>query len=254
MANALLETGFNVVLHGRNETKIKCVARDMCTQFPARQIKFVVADASVLGSHKAVVAAVEEVIGTGGVLKILVNNVGGNTCCANTYTLFQELTTHELTSTMNLNAVFPTSLTKALLDWMAMEPSLIINIGSLAGLYGVPYCGLYSSCKSLNNSFSSALTGEMVLQGTGVEVVGVLVGEVNSPGNRLGNAGPLVLSTKTMAADILRVVGCGESLVAANWRHAISQMCVSWLPTWLRDRALRLEMHARRMEQDKQMH
>lgn len=78
-----------------------------------------------------------------------------------------------------MNARWPTQLTKALLPLLTdNSPSLIMNVGSMAGLWGLPYLSVYCASKAFNMLFSDALKQEIAAEGKrkDIEVIGIIVG------------------------------------------------------------------------------
>jgi short-subunit dehydrogenase len=147
---------------------------------------------------------------------------------------------------MTLNAIFPTLLTNALLPTIkANQPGLIINIGSYAGVHGFPWISIYSPSKAFNHTFSKALTKEMHVTNTDVEVLGILVGSVQSPGNPGETLNFMVLSTDEMAQSIIDRVGCGKELVAGNWRQCLGAESLKWFPDVIAGPILNAEMKKR---------
>ena len=75
--------------------------------------------------------------------KILVNNVGGVTTYPQ-YVSHSEISDAHIDNIMNVNARFPTHITRNLLPLLKENaPSLILNTGSVGGLVGVPFIVTY---------------------------------------------------------------------------------------------------------------
>lgn len=73
----LLERGFNIVLHGRNERKLQGVIDELRLQWPQRELKLLVLDASArLSDANEVSEKLQQLEHLE--LKVLINNVGGN--------------------------------------------------------------------------------------------------------------------------------------------------------------------------------
>ena len=127
-----------------------------------------------------------------------------------------------LTDLIDLNAVFPTLLTRALLPTMLRhQPALVLNVGSYAGEQAPPWLAAYAGSKAFNHAFSRALTREMRAESRDVEVLAVLVAQVSSGGNH-DELGFLVLSSEEMADAMLERVGCGREIVTGSWRHFVA--------------------------------
>ena len=73
----LLDRGFNVVLHGRNEDKLRRIVEELRLQWPQRDFKLLVIDASTAVKDstdiRLALRSLEHLE-----LKVLINNVGGN--------------------------------------------------------------------------------------------------------------------------------------------------------------------------------
>jgi 17beta-estradiol 17-dehydrogenase / very-long-chain 3-oxoacyl-CoA reductase len=230
LAQELLASGFNVIIHGRNPTKLADVKKGFESLFPNRQIEIVIADAGATGSEAEVVKAVGDRN-----LTVLVNNVGGtippNGHVGICYPL-EQLDWQNLEANMYMNAHFPAQLTRLLLPLLKRnQPSLIINIGSFSSWLGVPSLSIYSGAKGFINSWSTALAAE--LRGSAsskdVEVLLFQTGEVVSGGYPV-KEGLATPSSATYAKAMLHKVGCGRRGVCGWWVHSIQQFVIGSLP------------------------
>lgn len=223
----LCARGVNVIIHGRNQEKLQTVKKALLKSFPERKVEIVIADAARYDNGKAIDAIVEKAstLPDNGRLRILVNNVGGanaligkSICHA-----LEDTTVDEVDVQINVNARFPARLTTALLPLLTAkknEPTLVINMGSIAGEIALPYMVIYNAVKAFNHSFSRGLGEELRLQGYNVEVMGVISGPVDTAGapaaeTDAGNA----LQPREMAKTTLDKAGCGKPLMFSYWRH-----------------------------------
>ncbi|GAM88409.1 hypothetical protein ANO11243_064420 [Dothideomycetidae sp. 11243] len=229
---ALLQRGFNVIMHGRNKAKLERIVSDLQPRYSPLEIRFVIADASALQPDIAAIqAAVKSLPGK---LTILVNNVGG-TPFDPSFRALSDYPPEDADAVLNMNARFPVQLTRALLPiFYAATPALVMNIGSAVGELGMPFLTTYSASKSFNHRFNNALRGEMAALGIDVEVIGLLIGNVLSAGNRERDY--FTCTSAEVANEALNRVGCGSNLVWAWWRHAIGFGIVGILPVWIQDR------------------
>ncbi|KAJ7132523.1 putative short chain dehydrogenase/reductase [Mycena epipterygia] len=233
-ADELLASGFNVLIHGRNERKLIGIKQELERRFPRRAVDYVVADASEHDYPER--AIVEKVQRLPGKLTVLVNNVGG---VEKPFTLLAESPAAVVETCLNVNSRFPTQLTRALLPTMKRDsPALIINCGSLAGSAGLPYLAAYSGTKAFIFAFTQALKHEMVLDGVQIEVMGVSIANVQSGSNKV----PLSFGTISSAQGVLGKVGSGETLTYAHWSHALMITGALSLPEWLQGRIIQKEM------------
>ena len=136
LARELLAQGFNVFIHGRNETKLEGVKKSLLEQHPERSVDIIVADAADPNvDYDAIVKKANSVSGP---LTVLINCVGGITTNP-IYIPLDGLSGADIDTNIAINARFPTRLTSALLPTLKENsPSLIINAGSYAGVFGLP--------------------------------------------------------------------------------------------------------------------
>lgn len=210
VAEELLRRGFNVFLHGRNEKKLSDLRTKLLESHPSRKIELVVVDASHPNIDFA--AILSQVRAVDGKLTILVNNVGGMATYPQ-YLPLDESLPEDLDICMAINTHFPTLLIAALLpELKANKPSLILNCGSNAGEFGVPYLSTYSGTKAHMHALSTALRSELKAQGVrDVEAMGIVIGNTATAGNRTHMEGGTI-TAEECAKGMLDRVGC-ESLV-----------------------------------------
>ena len=95
---------------------------------------------------------------------------------------FKNHTTQEIGDAIDLYNRFSMQLTNALFTVLKKnEPSLVINIGSMAANLKMPYLAIYSATKSALMSLSANLRAEMRLESREIEILCILVGnKINS--------------------------------------------------------------------------
>jgi 17beta-estradiol 17-dehydrogenase / very-long-chain 3-oxoacyl-CoA reductase len=230
ISNELLSSGFNVLLHGRNEGKLQKTAMDLLQANPRRSVEYVVADANSAGEE--VIAAIitkASNLPNGGKLRVLVNNVG----MAPNLTVAESAGT-SIDEQINVNIRFPTQLTAALLPVISRNtPALILNIGSIVAAFHLPYLATYSGCKSFALSFSAGLSKELRAEGVDVEVLGFMVGATDTPGARVStmeDSVPNALTPKSVARACLNRVGCGRWMSSGAWGHFVVRKIGGLLP------------------------
>jgi 17beta-estradiol 17-dehydrogenase / very-long-chain 3-oxoacyl-CoA reductase len=230
ISNELLASGFNVLLHGRNEEKLQKTVTDLLKANPGRSIEYVVADASSAGEAEiAAIVAQASNLPNGGTLRVLVNNVG----------MAPNLTVAEsagasIDEQINVNIRFPTQLTAALLPVMTKStPALILNMGSIVAAFHLPYLVTYSSCKSFALTFSASLGKELQAEGHDVEVLGFIIGATDTPGARVStreDSVPNALTPNSVARACLDRVGCGKWWASGAWGHFLVHKIGCLLP------------------------
>ncbi|KAL8814203.1 MAG: hypothetical protein Q9223_006555 [Gallowayella weberi] len=234
-ARELASHGFNILLHGRNHTKLSTVRDILASEFPKVQFRTVIADASSPDYTTEIQRVVEAVQNLH--LTILINNVGGAAAIVPPVGIkaLEETTPSEIHGLINLNLSFPTQLTRSLLPLFAKitGPKLILNIGSLAAL-GSPYAAVYGAAKAFNHSWSKGLQAELQAERRGFKVLCIIVGTVTDVSHRKEAVSLFTPSSRTMAKALLQKVGCGRVEVVGYWRHAVQLFLSGWMPDeWL---------------------
>lgn len=233
LTKALLDRGFNIILHARNPEKLSRRTRELKAQYPNRQCIGIAADAvDVLPSVARLVSIAKEVQASGGSLTVLVNNVGGAGIFGTpTYSPLADTPLEVAVKQIELNATFPTILTRALLPvLMSNKTALVLNISSYAGVYGDPFISVYAATKAFNNIFSTSLAYEMRVLHPSLEVLGIILGGVRTPGNPDEKLGFASLAPGEAAENILARVGCGKGVCAASWRQCVLGESAKWMP------------------------
>lgn len=126
-------------------------------------------------SIKAAMAAIEQDVGH---LDMLINNAGFSQVGA-----VIDLTREDLRRQYETNVIAPVAMTRAALPLLRSAvavhgKALLVNVGSIVGLFTTPWAGAYSSSKAAVHALSDAL--RMELAPFGIRVVTVQPGGVRS--------------------------------------------------------------------------
>lgn len=225
IAQELATHGFNVILHGRNSEKLERKKIQLQGKYSTVQFRIAVLNASTATSQQMIdfVASID-----GLNLTILVNNVGGGA-------KIQPLecnTAEDLDFLINVNARFPTQLTRALLPKLARPdgPTLIMNIGSIADS-GVPYATVYGGSKAFNMAMSSSLAVEVKTERKNIEVLAIPVGRVTDVAHSKEPSSFFTPTARTMARACVDRVGCGRQVVVGYIGHAMQKFVIDLLPS-----------------------
>ncbi|PSN69568.1 short chain dehydrogenase [Corynespora cassiicola Philippines] len=229
-AEELCARGFNVVLHGRNESKLQAVKDEFLKQWPQREIKLLVLDAEVgARSPSALNSAVKQITNLN--LKVLINNVGGSGGLKPAWKAFHQRTAEETLKFIDLNTTFPTEITRTLLPQIIKnQPTLIMNIGSVTSEVPCAYGSVYSGTKAYIKAWSRSLSLEVKGEGHNVEVMGILVGSVSS-GSQPAPITFFCPTSRCMARYSLDKVGCGKDVLWGYWPHHLEFGVIMSLPT-----------------------
>jgi len=167
IALALSGAGVAVALVGRSREHLRAVADEIAVhRRPVHALVLDVTDAEALER------AVDEVAATLGRVSVLVNNAGiaESAPLARTDAALWE-------RHFRVNVTGPYALTRAVLPGMLEQRwGRVINVASLAGLYGAPYVTAYTASKHALVGFTRALAAEV--SGKGVTVNAICPGYV----------------------------------------------------------------------------
>lgn len=226
LAAELARNSFNVILHGRNPSKLENVVSTLRQQFSQREFRTAVLDASS-ATHRQIsdlVSSFDDIH-----LTILVNNVAGGQ-------IVQPLTNtspDQVDSSLNCNARLPAQLTRCLLPRFAAsrDRSLILNIGSAANTFA-PYASVYGGSKACNQDMSSCLNVEMVAENLAskIEILCISVAAVTEAAQNTAPVSLFTPAASMMATASLARVGCGRAIVVGYFWHAVQLAFLGWLP------------------------
>ncbi|WPH04987.1 short chain dehydrogenase [Acrodontium crateriforme] len=236
-AEELCQRGFNVVLHGRNQTKLQAVKTQLLEKWPQREIRILVLDALTgVRSAADLQEAANQLEDLN--LKILVNNIGGSGGLKPAWLPLAQRKPEDTSLFLDLNAAFPTEITRVLLPQLIRNgPALILSVGSVCGEVASPYASVYAGAKAYNKAWSRSLSLEMVAEGHNVEVLNILVGEVSS-GSQPQELNFFCPSSRRMAKASLDKVGCGKDVVWAYWPHQLQFGTILKLPRAIMNRMI----------------
>lgn len=259
----LAARGFNLVLHGRNPSKLARVSDELVAAFPDRQFRSLIADASAIACSSCQPLARPGGADAGAVdfdaiaasladinLTVLVNNAGGGIVNP-VYQFLQHCSDARLVANVNLNAVFPLLMQAHLLPQLLRNgPSLVLNVGSMAD-NGLPMLASYASSKKFGDTASRILSRELVLQRrhADLEVLSIRVGEVTATSYNSHPVSFFEPDAATMAAAALARVGCGRPSVVGYFPHALQQAAIDLAPSWAREKSM-LDVIRDRWRQD----
>lgn len=249
LAHEVARRGFNLVLHGRNQSKLETVKASIQKQHPTCKIIIVIGDASNTAGTQAAVAKIAETLrkSLDGPLTVLLNNCGGTQPLSKQFSTLAQMTPKEIDEVIALNATWHVQLTRALMPLLFAEegpdagatrrPALIMYTGSVAGVQPGPWLTTYSPAKAFGNAFMVALGREMRATAPWVECINILVGKVTDTAFFKKPETFFEPSSSTMAKAILDRVGCGRLNVVGYWTHAIQigalETMPEWMQTWL---------------------
>jgi 17beta-estradiol 17-dehydrogenase / very-long-chain 3-oxoacyl-CoA reductase len=224
LSRQLAERGFNIILHGRNESKLERCRKELAASFPNRHFRTVAVDASSFtdADIKRIVATAADIP-----LTILVNNVGGTAVLSSNFKHFEDYTSQEIDAVFSLNVTFPLKLTRAILPTFQAQhhPTLIMTCGSQSQI-GQAYVAGYSATKGALHTWSRSLAAEQYEAKTQVEVLEVIVGgtytqQLQKDPNM--KPGVFMPTAEVMARAALARVGHGHRFVVGYFGHWVQE-------------------------------
>lgn len=164
--------------------------------------------------------------GSGQVL--IINNSG-----TGAYGVFPEPSINAIEGVMALNMDAPVALTAALLPLVRERGGAIVNIASTAAFQPTPYLGVYGATKAFLLHWSLALNAE--LKGSRVRVLAVCPGPTRTGFFRAAGLADSsvrgsVQDPDAVAAESLRALALGRSLVVTGWPNKIGAVLAGLVP------------------------
>ncbi|KAI0471358.1 hypothetical protein F4859DRAFT_505188 [Xylaria cf. heliscus] len=271
LAFELAGYGFNIVLHGRNPSKLATVQDELRAIYPDTEVRIIVADASQCHRREAVdFDHIREQLADLH-LTVLINCAGAGPTPA--IGALETYRTDDILGNLCLNAAFPTLLTAALVPVLrgqhrqqqggstggAKRPrqrprprrALIINIGSVTD-DGFPLVSFYSAGKAATHALHKALAREAALDGwdTEVEIISHRVGAVTEVSHTQAPPTLFRPAARTIARAVLARTGCGRNSVVPYWPHALQQGLLALVPAQMLDGIINTAMREERRVQD----
>ena len=241
-ARVLAEKGFNVVLSSRREKELNECARELEREFGTKT-RVLVADAALNDEkqYDEMVGQLQELD-----LAVLVNNVGLNTPIP---TSLQDNTLTEIDRMIDINARFPTKLTRRLIPLLARRHDLpgqravIVNVSSISMTLPGALLAVYAATKAYNNIFSHSMSAE--LAPLGIDCLAVTPGYVLSKSNPIKQQAWNVVTAEYHAQSALSKIGYAYT-VNAVWSHSLMEIFSHIMPESVTGQIVRQKMEAER--------
>jgi len=224
----LARAGFNVALVSRTEAKLQQLAQHLKDTYSV-ETRYLSIDASSASQMTQNLERIKSLVADVP-LRVLVNNVGVNTKFP---TLFIDMTEEEIDSLIQVNVVFHTRITQALLPQLkkASGRCAIIDLSSIsATLPGAPFLSVYAASKAYISIFSRTLHYE--LSSRNIDVIAISPAFVASSMSGFKKTSLMVTSPTQTARDTFSKLG-KYAEVTPSWTHAIQRFVMSTAPASL---------------------
>ncbi|KAK8100818.1 short chain dehydrogenase [Apiospora kogelbergensis] len=248
IAQEMCSRGFNVVVHGRSETRLEGLAKALQAEYGVA-VKTLNLDASSAFSPesyaqtRATIADLELLD-----LRVLVNNVGTGHLPEG-FKPFEQQAAQDVSNVLDVNVTFMTHLTHALLPALKKgasgprDPSFVINAGSLADM-GLPYAAVYAGTKAYVRAFSLALDTELHAEGAHVHVIASIIGDTDSDGHRVG-VNLFTPSSRDMARMVVQSAAMSSGGPVLPYKlHALQEWLCALQPYWMLRAGMGIHMKA----------
>lgn len=228
LAEQLAEAGANLVLVARREELLNDLAAEL-EEHRQIQTRVIALDLTAPDAVSELMAQIQDLP-----VSVLINNAG----FAETGP-FESTEEQRLLNMLQLNVVFLTQMTRALLPRLLKEPqgARILNVGSLAGYMGVPQMAGYSATKAFVNHFSEALAWE--LRHSGVRVTSLEPGSTQTEFFEVaGMQGSFMSKINLMPASQVAKAGvramiAGRRRLVAGVVNKLGVFALRLSPRWL---------------------
>jgi len=244
VAKDLYCKGFNLILHGRNEEKMKKVIEELrALGGRAREggdIRMFIADVTKDGHDFGRIVKGFEGLN----ITIVVNNVGGGKPRPTTLDGWAE---EELLELIRWNALFPTLLTRALLPNLRQtsyqRPVLVAYVGSLVSTNSLPCLPIYSASKAFILRLTQCLHADERFESghSQLSIMTLLVGEVNSS-TYDAPVSWLCPAADDFAKSVVNTFGCDRRVVIPHIGHAVPSYLTSFIPAGIQAKMYRTVM------------
>ncbi|KDQ12955.1 hypothetical protein BOTBODRAFT_406354 [Botryobasidium botryosum FD-172 SS1] len=230
LAFALAERGFNIILHGRNPTKLDATKKELQARFPQTKLETVLADACTADPAEIADRIAHLPV------SVLINNAGVGTFDGAMLYL-NAASQKQVDAMMSTNMRFPTLLTRAMIPRLA-QPALVVNLTSVASITAPPSFAVYGSTKTFINALTAGVRREVAVQGMDITVQTLQVGSVTTTVS-MATLGFLSPTPDVYARSVLDRIGGRQNLVMGYPWHWVLYAPANILPA----RAMEFLLH-----------
>lgn len=237
LAKDLYQKGFNLIIHGRNEEKLKAAVEEITVLREGGVIESFLADAT---SSDVAFAAIAERFSNLDIT-LFINNVGGGYVEPKRFEGWSE---SDLLTVVRWNALFSAFLTQAFLPSLRKtslsHPVLVAFHGSFAAELPAPRFPLGSASRAFVRLFSAGLNADerFTTGESNIKFMHLYTGTVQSS-TITAPAGVARPTSDEYAALIVKVLGCGRAEVVPYFVHMIILTILRGLPAPLLRHVLR---------------
>ena len=224
---------FNVILHGRNDGKLKGIIAELEEQYEVGFKSLVLDSQTPTGPQfdETVLACVR-----GLNLTVVIHNVGGPAKGHYEMVYQDKITAAEVDGWIDINARFATHITRLLLPSMIEnQPGLMLYVSSGVTQMTVPSTANYASAKAYLESYAKILAMEMRVKGYDIELKAFVTGTcVTSTSGRTEKDRSFTMPlTEDYVTSAINKIGWNEVIVTPWIGHQVQLAIMTGLPDWL---------------------
>ena len=235
----LATRSFNVVLHGRNETKLNNAISTLRQSYPNTEFKILIIDAAKIPDSSTFDSLVLSVLGPLNLTVVIHNVGGGGSPATQSMQLFEDKDAATMDSWIDINARFATQLTRVLLPQLIKaQPALFLFISSGVTEMTAPYVAIYTAAKQFIEGLARTLQMEFQFKGYDIEVMSLTFGTVvtASSGRSAKDEAFTMPTTENVVKASFDKVGLGVAKCTPWIGHWVQLGFFKMLPGWLANR------------------
>jgi len=203
--------------------------------------------------HVALASAAKDFMATYDGIDVVIANAGISqgtlTEYAEDLAVFERIVATNLSATVATFAPFIAAMKQQQLQMRPpTHPLRLVGIASVAGIRGLPGASAYSASKAAVISYCESLRVE--LRGTGIGVVTIVPGYINTPMTQVNHYKmPFLMRSDRFAARAVDAIQAGSSYRVIPWQMGLVAKLLRMLPNFLYDWALSKAPHKARVAQ-----
>lgn len=243
LARAYAAEGAFVALVGRRQPLLEAIRASLPHSAQHRVYALDVTD------HAALAQAAADFMATYDGIDVVIANAGISqgtlTAHPEDLPVFERIVATNLTATVATFAPFVSRLKAQRIARRPLHPPRLVAIASVAGIRGLPGASGYSASKAAVISYCESLRVE--LHGTGIRVVTLLPGYIDTPMTRSNSYRmPFLMPAERFAARAIAAIDAGASYRVIPWQMGIVAKLLRCLPNVVYDWAFSQAPHKAR--------
>ncbi|PWW76335.1 NAD(P)-binding protein [Tuber magnatum] len=234
----LAERGWNIILHGRTQARIKPLLEHLREKYPRQTflpLPIDAADVQAGGVSQAL-----QKLEPGIRLTLLINNAGA----LPPVRAFPDLSDEEVIDNVAVNVTFGALVVKALMNGWFSRRACVLGMGSVGAVMTLPGTPTYSASKSYTHKFYACLQTQLssphpafstatttpASSPKQLEILPIIVGGVRTKMTPISEDGNIFfLTPQAFARHALAKVGLGREVYGYFW-HEVQMWCITIWP------------------------